>query len=436
MSEEPDIHIHHITRVEGHGDLTGKMIEGRLQDVRFAVTEAPRFFESFLVGKLYDEVTHMASRICGICAVSHNNAALKATEAALDVEISDQTRLLRRLSLHGELLGSHALHIFFLALPDYFGAASVFDLLESHRDVVLRAMRLKKLGYNLSAAVVGRHIHPVSTCVGGYSFVHSEAQLFEMRLGLERAIEDIKASVRLFRTIPVVEFERETEYVSLRHPYHYPVYDGYLYSSDGRSVGAEEYKEVIREYVVPYSTAKYARWTRPQYMVGALARINNNYTHLTPLAKEAAEDLGLKVPCFNPFKITIAQLVECAHAVEESINFLDIVLNRGIHAEEELVPVPRKHGRGIGAVEAPRGTLFHEYEYDENGRCTAVNQVIPTAQNLGNLEADLQAFAINISDGDAAAIENQLSMLVRAYDPCISCSTHLIRLSSEEGKSI
>jgi sulfhydrogenase subunit alpha len=436
MSEEQDIHVHHITRVEGHGDLTVKLINGKLHDVQFAVIEAPRFFESFLLGNLYDEVTHMASRICGICAVSHNNAALKATEAALGVEVSDQTRLLRRLSLHGELLGSHALHIFFLALPDYFGAASIFELLGSHRDDVLRGMRLKKLGYDLSAAVVGRHIHPVSTCVGGYSFVHSEARLSEMRQELERAIEDIKASVRLFRTIALPEFERETEYVSLRHPYHYPVYEGDLYSSDGHSIGAEEYKEVIQEYVVPYSTAKYARWNRPQYMVGALARINNNYVRLNPLAKETAEGLGLRIPCFNPFKIMIAQLVECAHVVEESINFIDILLGRGIHEEEERAPVPRKPGRGVGAVEAPRGTLFHEYEYDANGRCTAVNQVIPTAQNLGNLEADLRAYATSISDGSVAAIEDQLSMLVRAYDPCISCSTHLVKLPLQKANSI
>jgi len=426
MSDEQSIDIHHITRVEGHGNLTAKLIDGKLEEVRFAVTEAPRFFEAFMLGQLYDEVTHMASRICGICAVSHNNAALKATEAALGVKISDQTRLLRRISLHGEFLGSHILHIYFLALPDFFGAPSILNMLNDHRETVLRGIRLKKLGYDLSAAVVGRHIHPVSTSVGGYSFLHSNKELAEMKTRLEQAVEDIRATVKLYANIPSPQLERETEYVSLRHPYHYALYDGDLYSSEGHLIEVERYREVIQEYMVPYSTAKYARWNRPQYMVGALARVNNNYSQLSPLAKEAAEQLGIKPPCFNPFKNTLAQVVECAHCVEECISLIEVLLRRGIRAEEEQAPISKRAGAGAAAVEAPRGVLFHEYHYDDNGRCTFVNQIIPTAQNLANLEADLHAYAAAGIDGDVSVVSTRLSMLVRSYDPCISCSTHLI----------
>jgi coenzyme F420-reducing hydrogenase alpha subunit len=421
--------------VEGHGDLTAKLIDGKLQETRFAVTEAPRFFEAFLLGHHYEEVTHMASRICGICAVSHNNAALKATEAALGVEISDQTRLLRRLSMNGELLGSHALHIYFLALPDFFGVASIFELLKERRDDVLRGIRLKKLGYDLSAAVVGRHIHPVSAVVGGYSLVHSRRRLSEMRDQLEEAVGDIRATARLYQQIALPDFERETEYVSLRHPYHYAIYDGDLYSSEGHTVDVDHYKDVIREYIVPYSTAKYARWNKPHFMVGALARLNNNFHQLSSLARESAENLGLRIPCFNPFKNTLAQIVECAHCVEESIGLIDILLRRGIKTDEEQALVPKRAGAGIGAVEAPRGVLFHEYHYDENGKCTAANQVIPTAQNLANLEADLEAYAATLEGGDILPISNLLSMLVRSYDPCISCSTHLIKAAEGRPRS-
>jgi len=431
MPDEKNIGVHYITRVEGHGDLTGKIIDGKVEEVRFAVIEAPRFFEAFMLGYQYDDVTHMASRICGICAVSHNNAALKATEAALGVQISDQTRLLRRLSLHAEVFGSHILHIYFLALPDFFGATSVFDMLSEHRDAVLRGIRLKKLAYDMCAVVVGRHIHPVGASVGGFSFVHSEGNLAEMRSNLMAAIEDMQATVRLYRPIKLPQFERETEYVSLRHPYHYALYDGDLFSSEGHLIDAEQYMGALSEYVVPYSTAKYARWNRPQYMVGALARFNNNFSQLSPLAKQAAEDLGLKAPCFNPFKNTLAQIVECMHCIEESISFIDVLLERGIREDEEQAPVTVRAGRGVGAVEAPRGTLFHEYHYDENGRCTKVNQVIPTGQNLANLEADLRAFASTLSNGDVDYVTRQLEMLVRSYDPCISCSTHLISSSEE-----
>jgi coenzyme F420-reducing hydrogenase alpha subunit len=163
-------------------------------------------------------------------------------------------------------------------------------------------------------------------------------------------------------------------------------------------------------------------------MVGALARVNNNFDQLSPLAREAAKDLGLTVPCFNPFMNTVAQVVECAHCLEESIGFIDTLLELGIKAEDEQTAVTARAGRAVGAVEAPRGLLFHEYEYDSAGICMAANHVIPTAQNLANLEADMHEFVPRIMGSDEPSVTHQLEMLVRAYDPCISCSTHVMKI--------
>ena len=329
MAKDAKIKVHHITRVEGHGDILAEIKDGRLMDVRFAVVEAPRLFEAFLVGRSYDEVIHIAPRICGICSVSHKSAALKATETALGVKVTEQTLLLRRLAFHGEVISSHILHIYFLAAPDFFGVSSVFPLAESSPDVVRRAMRMKKLAYDLCDAVLGRHTHPVAMTIGGFSFVHSEKRLAAMRDRLVDGLEDIKATVKLFKTVNCPEFERETDYVSLRHPERYAFYDGDLFSSDGESAPASRYREYIHEQVVPYSTAKHASWHQSPYMVGALARVNNNHEQLSPLALEAAHDLGITLPCYNPFANTFAQIVECAHCIEDGIHIIDMLLERG-----------------------------------------------------------------------------------------------------------
>ncbi len=428
MTSDATIDVHHLTRVEGHGDIRVEIADGRLVEAQFAIVEAPRFFEGFLRDLPYDEVTHVASRICGICAASHKCAALKATEQALGVEVSPQTEMLRRIAFHGEVLSSHLLHIYFLAAPDFLGLPSVMPLVHGDPDLVKRAMRLKALGYDLTAVVAGRHPHPIAMTVGGFSFLIAEDDLLAIRRRLVDAREDLQATIELFAEASIPEFERETEYVSLTHPDRYALYDGDLYSSEGHKMPARRYRDAIEERVVDHSTAKHARWNRPEYMVGALARFNNNFDQLHPAARHAAARLGLEPPASNPFLITVAQLVECVHCAEDAIELIDEVLERGLDPGQQQAEVVPREGTGVGAVEAPRGTLLHEYSYDGDGRCTSANHVIPTAQNLANLEADMRQFVPGILERSKDSIEQLLEMLVRAYDPCISCATHMVRV--------
>jgi coenzyme F420-reducing hydrogenase alpha subunit len=261
MATKATIHVHHVTRVEGHGDISAEIVDGRLKHVRFAVVEAPRFFEGIVRGYSYSDVCHIASRICGICACSHRCAALKATEVALGVTISPQTDMLRRLAFHGEVLSSHFLHILFLVAPDFLGLPSVMPLIATDPGLVKRAMRLKQLGYDLAAMVAGRHTHPVAMTVGGFSFMLDPADVRVMRKRLLDIHEDVDAIVDLFSTITLPDFGRPREYVSLKHPDRYALYDGDIFSSDGHRLPVRRYLEATNECVAPYSTAKHARIT-------------------------------------------------------------------------------------------------------------------------------------------------------------------------------
>jgi len=418
-----EIKVDHVTRVEGHGNIVALLREGKVDRAILQVVEANRFFESILLGQTFDQVAHIASRICGICAVSHSCASLQATETALGIEVSRQTTLLRRLLMNGEQLSSHALHVYFLAAPDFLNLDSVLGLLKVDPEAVDRAFRVKSTAYAIAKVIAGRHTHPIACVPGGFTAIPSPEALEDLKQRLADLWDDLWKSVDLYKELEIPDFQRETEYVCLRQSECYTFYGGRIVSSDGDSIDADDYTQAISEYVATHSTAKHARWHRDSYMVGALARVNNNGQQLRSEARQALAALGLTPPCCNPFINTSAQLVEMVHCLADSIATIDEILGLGLRAED-VSELPARAGRGVGVVEAPRGLLIHDYTYDEQGRCVGANCVIPTGQNLANLDADMRAHLAEIADRPEQEIRKALEMLVRAYDPCISCSAH------------
>jgi sulfhydrogenase subunit alpha len=342
--------------------------------------------------------------------------------------VTEQSWLLRKLTFHGEMLDSHILHVYMLVAPDFLGVGSVIPLASTHRDVVLRALRMKKLAGDLCAAVTGRHTHPIAMTVGGFTHYPRPSELKELRLRLVESRADIDATVDLFASLPWPQFERDTEYLSLTKPDEYALIDGEIVSSDGGSVPAEAYRQVTNEYMVPYSTAKYTRNKRETYMVGALARFNNNYSQLHPRAQAAAARLGMQPKVTNPFLNSAAQVVEIVHCTEDAIEIIDKLLARGIQ-QEKPVPPARTAGEGVGVAEVPRGLLIHNYVIGEDSKLTSANCIIPTNQNIANLEADMRKFVPEILTKPVDDMRLDLEMLVRAYDPCISCSVHVLRVA-------
>jgi sulfhydrogenase subunit alpha len=424
MKATRTIDIHHITRVEGHGNIKIKIQDGKLEEARWEVVETPRFFEAMLVGKKWENAPWISGRICGICSIGHTLASIRAVENAFGIVPTVQTGRLRILLKHMETLQSHILHLYFLAAPDFVGVGSVFPLINSHPDVVMRAARMKQLANDLCDCVGGRRMHPTRTVVGGFTMVPEKKELVMFRTRLKDATDDLVKTAELFKTFAIPDFTRETEFVSLKGNGSYPFIGGDLVSTDGVIKKEFEYKAMTNEYLVEQSTSKWSRLSRESFAVGALARVNNNFDLLHPAAREIAESFGLKPVNHNPYMNNIAQLVECVHVAMESIALIDELT--GATWQEPRQQVTPKSGIGVGAVEVPRGILYHCYEFDAESRITHCDCVIPTSQNHANIQHDLSALAAQYASqgADDQKIERLAQMLVRSYDPCISCSVH------------
>jgi coenzyme F420-reducing hydrogenase alpha subunit len=427
MAQNLHIQVHHVTRVEGHGNIVINAKNGVLEECKLEIVETPRFFEAMLRGRPYTEASHITSRICGICAVGHATASLRASENALGVELSEQTWLLRKLIFFGEMLDSHILHTYMLVAPDFFNVGSVIPLASTAPEVVLRALRMKKLAGDLCAIIGGRHTHPISMTVGGFTRLPTVEELRAIRARLIEARKDVDETVALFKTLPWPQFNRETEYVALSKPDEYAFIDGVITTTDGGRYSINDYRKVTNEKCVPHSTSKHTAHKRESYMVGALARFNVNHKQLHPRAQEAADALGLKPICTNPYMNSAAQVVEIVHSVEEAIKICDELIARGIQKEKPY-QFQGRGGTGVGACEVPRGVLFHNYEIGNDGKIVNANCIIPTGQNLANIEADMRALVPQIIDQGPEKVTLALEMLVRAYDPCISCSVHLLNV--------
>lgn len=438
-SKDVKVDVHYLTRVEGHGNIVVDVIGGKLTKCEFQIIESPRFFESMLVGRSIWEAQHLTSRICGICACAHSLTSIKAGEEALGIRPSDETVLLRKLLLHTEMMDSHILHIYFLIAPDLLGVKSVMPLIKTHRPVIEMALRMKRMSDYAGEVLSGRHIHPISYVIGGLTQLPSREGLEKVYQMMLDSRKDGEETVKIIKKLKFPKFQRPAQYMSLTNDQEYAMYDGDLLVNGKDRAKVKDYKQVFTESVVDYSRAKLSLINHKPYAVGAISRFNNNSHKLHKKAKSVAQELGLKVPCFNPYLNTAIQLVEWVHCLEESITIMEKILKHGLNENKVIVASWPKRSEidkikytpnsGVGCVEAPRGSLFHEYAIDDTGKITSANCVIPTNQNMANLEEDMRKLVPELlGKRTQEEITLDLEMLARSYDPCISCATHILNV--------
>jgi sulfhydrogenase subunit alpha len=422
------IEVDYLTRVEGETSLTIRLEGDKATDVRLSIFEPPRFFEALLRGRSYLEAPDITSRICGICPAAYLMSACHAMEDALGVRVDGPLRQLRRLLYCGEWIESHALHVFLLHAPDFLGYPDALSMAKHHGEWVQRGLRIKKAGNALMSLLGGRSIHPINVRVGGFyrapTRAELETQLPELRWGREATAESLEWMARF--SFPA--FEREYEFVSLRHPTEYPLLGGRIVSSEGLDIAVSEWDAHFQEEQVPYSNALHARRVgRGAYLCGPLARFNLNFDRLAPEVQEAARQAGLSVPCRNPFRALLVRLVEVLHAFTEAIRIIEAYAAPTTPHVDTLV----RAGTGHGATEAPRGLLYHRYTLDADGAILDARIVPPTSQNQLSVEDDLRTLAPELASRAHAEATRLAEQAIRNHDPCISCATHFLTLKLE-----
>jgi len=419
------IRVSCLARVEGEGGLHVKVRGGQVADVKLNIFEPPRYFEALLRGRDFSEAPDITARICGICPVAYQMSAVHAMERAFDIAVPPPIRALRRLLYCGEWIESHVLHIYLLHAPDYLGCQDALQVARTHPDVVRRALRLKKIGNQIVSLVGGREIHPINVRVGGFHRAPTPGELQTLVEPLQWAADAAAETVRFTASLPMPDLEVDYEFVTLRHPDEYPMNEGRIISNRGLHISVTEYESHFAEEHVPHSTALHSTVRkRGTYLVGPLARYALNFDRLAPRAQEEARRAGLGEVCRNPFQSIVVRAVETLHACEEALRLIR-------EYEPPDAPAVEVHpcaGTGHAATEAPRGILYHRYRVDQRGSILSALIVPPTAQNQKQIEMDVREVVernLGLPEPDLAWLCEQA---VRCYDPCISCSTHFLRL--------
>ena len=446
--------IEPLTRVEGHGKVTLLLDEdNHVRQARLHIVEF-RGFEKFIQGRPYWELPVLVQRLCGICPVSHHLAAAKACDQLIGVDVLTPTaEKMRRLMHLGQVLQSHALHFFHLSSPDLlFGFddpvahRNIVGVIQDHPEIAIRGVLLRKFGQEVIRVTSGKRVHGTGALPGGVNKCLSLEERDALQAEIGQILEWAEASVqlikRVFLTNPDYHYRFgavDANTLSLvRADGAFELYDGGLRARDpeGSTLldhqDARDYERVVHEEIKPWSYMKFPFLAelgpeRGWYRVGPLARVNNCDRFDTPLAEQERQDFaaaGEGRPLQAALATHWARLIEllyCAEAIRDLLTDPDL-LGGELRLRGEMRP------KGIGVVEAPRGTLFHHYEIDEDGLVTRANLIVSTTNNNQAMNTAIRQVAAEHLDGRELTepLLNTIEVAIRAYDPCLSCATHAV----------
>ncbi|MCB1540422.1 MAG: Ni/Fe hydrogenase subunit alpha [Rhodoblastus sp.] len=415
----------YLARVEGEGGLKVVIRDGAVKSAELSIFEPPRFFEAFLRGRSFMEVSDIVARICGICPVAYQMSAVHALENALGVTVGGPIRDLRRLLYCGEWIESHTLHVHMLHAPDFLGFAGSIDMARVHGDELRRGLEIKKAGNEILRILGGREIHPINVRIGGFFRAPRKKEFAELAEKLKRARDLAIDAVRWVSAFEFPERERDYQFVALSHPTEYPFNEGQIVSNRGLNIAARDYGDHFVETHEKRSTALRSHMRDGStYLVGPLARYALNFDKLSPIAKELARETGLGAICRNPYRSIIVRAVETLYAIDEALRILDAYEA----PERPFVDVEWRASTGYAATEAPRGLLHHRYSMSAEGTILDAQIVPPTSQNQASIEEDLQNYVGAFLGLPDEQLRHRCEQTVRNYDPCISCATHFLRL--------
>jgi sulfhydrogenase subunit alpha len=410
-----------FTRVEGSGSADIIIEDGKVKEVKVRLVEGPRFFELLTLGRDYYDVPDMEARICAICYLSHSIASITAIERAFEVEVTEEIELLRELGLLGELIESHSLHLYLLVSPDVFGQPDAINLAKKHWDLVKDGVTIMNFGNYIRNLIGGREIHGINAKPGGFGRYPSEEELRVIEKNFKEYVRNVVKILELFASQRPFGARFDVNIVTDKY-----LLGDKLMTDDGSLF---DYHECIEEKALPYSFAKQSRYKGKIFMVGSLPRLLLKSKYLTPTAAEFFE--GYKDLLMERYvsRNNLAQAIELIYALEKSGEIAERLLDEGISGNN--VPIRPVEGEGIGYVEAPRGVLVHHYRIGEDGKIKYSNIITPTAMNHALMELSLYEEAKNnLGRMEDERVMRRLEETIRAFDPCISCSVHMVKMRS------
>jgi coenzyme F420-reducing hydrogenase alpha subunit len=425
-----DITIKNLSKIEGHTDLDVTVKDGKVTDARLRISENKRFFTQAVVGKPAVGVHQIVSRICGTCSVAHLMCCISCVENAFEVTPSEQTMRLRDLLLYGLNIRDHAMHLYLFCLPDLFGRDSVLEFADDgyEHDLVHKAFEVKSAGNDLCVLAGGRAVHAPFPQVGGFMKIPSKEDAKKVAQTLRNVRAAAVEFIELFHAKSPV-FKTKTTYIALQNE-RFSYMGGDLMTSDGICISRRYFREHLQKAVIPYSQAPGFAFKGKAYIVGALARLNIGKDRLH---RQTRKDLARYLSAFpsdNIFHNNLAQAIEIVHCIDSAVELLETMEFR---EEPKIVPKPRK-ADAVGVIEAPRGTLYYNLRTDEAGRIEYADLVIPTSQNQIKMDLDVGALVQRKLDEGAKkdSIPLEIEKLLRAYDPCMSCATHFLKVNWKE----
>ncbi len=412
-----------LTRVEGEGKIIINEKDGKIESVVLNIFEPPRFIEGILVGRKYDVIPDITARICGICPVAYQMSGVQAIESAFGIDVSREVEKLRKLYYYGEWIQSHSIHVFFLHLPDFYGKSSIFEIAKERAELLKDALRIKSVGGKIAEIIGGRIVHPVSVKAGGFTRYPEKEELKSLIPLIEESIELAKKYTEEFSKLNFPEDDiGNLQFVSLYGDDEYAILNGRIVSDKGLNIDKDEFKEVFKEFQVGSSTAKKCRiYGKDVYIVGAMSRFNNNYEKLSDEALRLSKKINLSPPVKNSFKSILVRIIEIVHSMEKALEIIKTYEKPEVETEFKT-----ERSEGTGVSEAPRGVLWHKYSFDEYGIILSADIVPPTSQNQDIMEINTYNFIKSMTEKEK--ILTFAERVVRNYDPCISCATHLISL--------
>lgn len=419
--------MHHIARIEGHGNISLSIEDGRVSDVKMNVVEPARLFESMVGGRPFTQTSYIASRICGICSSSHVITDLLAIEQIFGVKTSERTRVLRELLVYGSFLQNHAAHLFVFAAPISRGSTVLFPLRNRRRSFSMAEWLLRRWAMSCVRLLADAPFIPSHALWAVSPMSRLVTTVLPWPIKLLQRVEFCEKTVDVFAGFKVPQIETSGDFMALVENGRYCVVgDTAAFASDGARFATADYADHIEEYAVDHSAARFSRRvsTKKNITTSALARINLSWNELSQPARLAAAKAGLRPPARNPFLNNVAQAVELVDVCVRCEAMLRwLAFGEGT---SEPVDFEVRAGRGVGMTEAPRGTLIHELEIGEDGRVKHASIITPTVHNLGDTESSVRTLADLLAEQGASEEEIRLEVgkLVRAYDPCLSCSVH------------